>query len=812
MNKNNFLRLFFVFFSIIGYHTSFSQDLLKGNDLSQLKVEMISSSDLGKLKNQLTAAGISLDQAEQMAISKGMSPAEASKLKLKLATNSNNNEAKLTEKIQGTRENIEQENLDLNKGLKNAPLINPLIFGSELYSATSLSFEPNLKLATPVNYILGPEDQIQVSVFGIQEYNGNLLVSPEGTVSIPNVGEIKLAGLTIEAATQKLKTVMGNSVYSYLKSGGAKLSVSLSKIRTINITIIGSVKPGNYKISSLSSVFNALYISGGPASFGSFREIELIRNNKLEKKIDLYHFLIEGSQTDNVSLKDNDVIRIPTYKTRIELKGEIKRPGIFEVLPGESLFNILTYASGFTDDAYKGSVKIFQRNEKERQIQDLNSNDYKNYNPKSGDIVEVSKILDRYKNRVTISGAVYRPNQYELTQNLHVSELINKADGLKQDAYLDRGQIVRLKDDLTKTILSFDVKKAINGDLINNILLQKEDEVFISSVNDLKDKFKISIQGEVRLPGQYDFVEKLTLKDLILQSGGFTDAAYKKIEIARLLKRDSLSSTDNQSNIILQTEINGKDLSLSDAANIALEPYDVITVRRIAGYLKPESVIISGQIQYPGPYSLGNLSERVSDVIKRAGGFTPDAYPEGAYLKRFKTQIDKEKAKEAIVKLQKTTVDSTEKTENDILKEFDKIPLDMKKIFASPGGIEDIVLISNDEIFIPKFDGQVKINGEVLLSTQVPFAKSKNFSDYIDAAGGYTSSALKSKAFVVYPNGLASATKKFLFFKSYPQVTPGSAIIIPKKREKKANSTAEIIGLASALASLASVAIAILKL
>jgi protein involved in polysaccharide export with SLBB domain len=813
MYKNNAIKILLtICISLLGFINSYSQDILKGKDLSQLKVEMISASDLNKLKSQLSSAGLSLDQAEQLAISKGMSPLEASKLKLKLSTSNAVSDSKTSEANSSIRENSEQDQLDNSKVDRKVISNNPLIFGSELYSGSVLSFEPNLKMATPVNYILGPEDQIQISVFGTQEYNGIHTITPDGTVNIPNIGEIKLLGLSIEAATQKLKNVMGNSVYTYLKTGGAKIVVTLSKIRTISITIIGSSKPGNYKVSSLSSVFNALFIAGGPSSLGSFREIELIRNNKLERKIDLYHFLIEGSQADNVSLKDNDVIRIPTYKTRIEIKGEVKRPGIFEVLPGENLSNILTFASGFTDNAYMGSLKIFQRNEKERQIQDLISSDYNRYKPQSGDIVEVSKILDRYKNRVTINGAVYRPNQYELTSNLHVSDLIGKADGLKQDAFLERGQILRLKEDLTKSILSFDVKKALSGDPLNNILLQKEDEIYISSINELKDKFQVTIQGEVRSPGKYNFVEKLTLKDLILQSGGFTDAAFKKIEIARILKRDSLTSTDNKASIILKTEINELDLSISNSANIPLEAMDVVTVRRIAGYLLPESVIINGQIQYPGPYTLGNSSERVSDILKRAGGFSPNAYPEGAFLKRFKSVLEIEKAKEAVEKLQKSTFDSTVKTQTDILRNFDKIPLNMGEILKNPGSLEDIVLKYGDEIYIPKFDGQVKINGEVLFSTQVSYQSSKGFSDYIDAAGGYTSSALKSKAFIVYANGMASSTKKFMFFKSYPKVKPGSEIVIPKKREKRASSTAEIIGIASALASLAGVTIALLKL
>ena len=497
-----FCLVFFVFSSLV-----FSQDLLKGKDLSQLKADAISATDLAKLKAQLSSSGMSADQAEQMAISKGLPASEAAKLKQRLNANTTVLKAG-AETNNLVRENANTETVDNVKETKAGSLINPLIFGAELYTNATLNFEPNLKLATPTNYILGPDDQIAVSVYGVQEYNGNLQISPEGSVSIPNVGEVKLAGLTIEAATQKLKTVMGNSVYAYLKSGGSKLSVTLTKIKTISVTIIGANRPGNYKVSSFSSVFNALFAAGGPSNNGSFREIELIRNNKLVKKIDLYRFLLEGDQSDNLGLKDNDVIRIPVYKTRVEIQGQVKRPGIFEVLQGETFSKTIEYASGFTDTAYKASIKVFQRGEKEREVHDLFAADYQKFQPKAGDVYVVSKTLNKFLNRVTLSGAVYKPDVYEITPNLKVADLIRKADGLKQDAYTERGQIIRYQEDLTKSILSFDVKKALNADETSNLLLQKEDEVIISSVQDLKEALKVTIQGEIRLPGEYDYISK----------------------------------------------------------------------------------------------------------------------------------------------------------------------------------------------------------------------------------------------------------------------------------------------------------------
>lgn len=825
MRKLRILIFSFLVISIIfSVQSLYAQDLLRGKDLSLIRVDQLSDADIAKLKSQLISSGMTIDQAEQVALAKGMSAAEFAKLKKRVEAQGRENKegvGKLKSEAESNRSSAEKQDNSsdsLNIGKYNEQplrtLIDPLIFGSELYTSVSPSFEPNMKLATPLNYVLGPDDQIQVSVYGVQQYDGDLLVSSEGFVNIPNVGQVKVAGLTIEAATQRIKTMMGNTVYGYLKSGGAKLSVTLSKIRSIKVLIIGASRPGTYTLSSLSTVFNALYVAGGPTAFGSFREIELVRENKLIRKIDLYRLLLHGDQSDNIGLKDNDVIRIPAYQTRVELQGQVKRPGYFEVLPGESFQQILAFASGFTDTAYRASIKLFQRSEKERKLADLGASAYNSYHPQTGDIFVVSKILNRFENRVRISGAVFRPDVYSLSQGLKVADLIRKADGLKEDAYTGRGQILRLEEDLTRSMASFDIKKALANDPQHNILLRREDEVLISSVQDLRGLFKVTIQGEVRLPGQYEYVENLSLKDLILQAGGFTDAAFKNIEIARLIKRDSISVTDNRASTIINTEIAG-DLG-SSIANIILQPYDVITIRRKAGYTIPEIVTVLGQVQYPGPYALNNRNERVSDILRRAGSYTPDAYPEGAYLKRFKTEEEKAKSKDVARKAEKnirdTSVNGKKMLIEDITREYDQIPLDIPSILSSPGSVEDLIVRSNDELVIPKFDGQVKISGAVLMTTQVPYQRKHGFKDYISDAGGFSGDAWRKKAYVVYANGKAATTRHFLFFKFYPKMMPGSELVVPKKLEKKAMSTGEIIGVSSAIASLAGVVIAILRL
>lgn len=795
-----------------------AQDLLKGKDLSQVKVDQLSDADIAKLKVQMNSSGVTMEQAEQMALAKGMLPIEFAKLKERLALSKNTNSATGKLRVPETKSDIRTDNSSDSLSVQRydktrpKPLIDSLIFGSELYTSVAPSFEPNMKLATPVNYVLGPDDVLSVSTYGIQVYDGELPVSPEGFISIPNVGQVKVSGMTIEAATQKIKNAMAK-IFSTLSSGDSKLTVTLSKIRSIKVNVIGSVFPGTYTVSSLATVFNVLYLAGGPRSFGSFREIELVRKGEEVKKIDLYRFLLSGDQSDNIGLKDNDVIRIPAYKIRVELQGQIKRPGIFEVLPGEHFSDILAFASGFTDTAYMASVKVYQRNDRERTLKDLSSNNYGLYIPQIGDVFVTSKILNRFHNRVKITGAVFRPDVYELTSGLRVSDLIRKADGLREDAYTGRAQILRLEEDLTRSIISFDVHKALMGDASNNPLLQREDEVLISAVSDLRDSFKVNIQGEIRLPGQYDYVNGLTLKDLILQAGGFTDAAFKNIEIARLIRRDSLQLADKRASAVINTDIAG-DLS-SPSANLTLQPFDVVTIRRKAGYLLPETITVSGQVQYPGPYALSRSDERVSDILKRAGGFAPDAYPEGAYIKRYLTELEKQQSLEALKKADKQMKDSVgaiKTLQEEIEKQYVQIPLELNKILLFPGSIDDITLKANDELYVPKFNAGVKISGSILQSTQIPYDKTSSFKDYIYAAGGYSADAWKKGAYIVYANGRAASIKRFLFFKSYPKVLPGSEIVIPKRAISRGLNAGEIIGLSSALASLAGVVIALLRL
>lgn len=803
-------------FSLFISNKSFAQDILRGQNLRDIKVDQLTDNDILKFQQQLKAMGITQQQAEQIAISRGMPLSEIQKLRqriLQVNAKPPQTNQPTTTLPQNLLPNQLPTGIDTNKLLNIdttrafKPLIDPKIFGAELFNNATLTFEPNLQIATPLNYVVGPGDQLNISVYGIQESSNLVNVTPEGNIAIPQVGQVKVAGLTIEETRQRLLNVMSSTAYPTLKSGRSKLTITVGNIRSIRVTIIGANKPGNYTVSSLTTAFNALFLAGGPSQFGSFREIELIRDNQIYKKIDLYRFLVNGDQADNVNLKDNDVIRIPSYKTRVDIEGYVKRPGFFEVMPGETFQDLLKFSSGFADSAYRASIRVTQFTDKEMSVKNILANDFANYQPHDGDMINVDKVLQRFSNRVIVSGAVFRPGPYELISGMTVTDLIKKADGLTEDAYAGRAQIFRLNEDLSKGVVSFN---ALNN---SPIPLKREDSVVIKSIFDLRDEYYVSIQGEVRKPDFYSYGDSITLKDLILQAGGLTDAAYpQKIEVARLISRDTVTNKDVRASEIIN--ISGWEDIASQSKNVQLKPYDIVTIKRKPGYAEMQTIKVVGEMQYPGLYVLGKREERVSDMLKRAGGFTPEAYKEGAFIKRSNLGDTIRNIKQQTIEnIQQQLNDSTSQVTQNIQRQFDQIPLDIQEILAHPGSPQDVVLKGDDELIIPKYSAQVKISGSVLFPTQIPYDKRYDFRDYLSSAGGVSDAGRKRKIYILYANGKARTTRNFLFFKNYPTVKPGAEIIVPAKEERRNKlTTVEIVGLSSALASLAGVVIAILRL
>ena len=774
-----------------------AQDLLKSNDLSTIKVDQLSDGDIAKIRAQLQSNNMTIEQAEPMALAKGMPASEFAKLKARIGTqaagagNSNTTDS-------GAELKRKQEKIVNNK-VKDS--LNSRIFGSELFDNPTLNFEPDLKLATPVNYVLGPGDELQVSVYGVQEFSATVPVSLEGKVTIQYVGQIPVSGMTIEAATQKIRNAIGK-VYSTVGSGQSQVGVNLTRIRTIKVTIIGSKQPGNYSISSLATVYNALHLAGGPGTNGSYRNIELIRNNKVYRNIDIYRFLVQGDQSDNVGLKDNDVIRIPAYSQRVTLEGQVKRTGIFEMKPGETFADLLSFASGFNEFAYTASVNVVQKTSKEFKVQDIKSTEFNSYQPQSGDVFKVSRILNRFENRITITGAVFRPDTYSFYEGMRVSHLIAQADGLKEDAYTNRATIIRLKADLTTEVVNVNLAQALAGDSEADIELKKEDIVTVYSILDFTEEHKITIDGEIKKPGVYTFYENLTLNDLLVQAGGLTGSASKRVEIARMIQSDEIDNTNPQKAELINLEITATNNE--QLKNFELRPFDVVNIRKMAVYEKPETVTIIGAVPYAGKYALANKKEKIYDVIQRAGGLTGVADLDGVKIKRPIQAKQIEDLENVNLNLGKN--DSIQKKITQKLKEdvkFATIPVDWKAIIKNQKSNTNVTLFPGDIIEVSTFNEGVKVTGNVLLTSEIPYDKGKGFQYYLSAVGGVDAKGWKKKAYIIYPNGKADVASSFLFFRSYPKVTPGSQIVVPEKPDKKPMSAGEWVGIGSVIASIA---------
>ncbi|MEO8255023.1 MAG: SLBB domain-containing protein [Flavobacterium sp.] len=792
------ITILLVLLALFQYSDASAQDLLRSSDLSTIKVDNLTESDLSKIKAQLQSNNMTLDQAEPMAIAKGMPAAEFAKLRARI-------EKPLLKEAATTKKNTEKETSGRKQekfsNTKVKDSLNALIFGSELFDNPTLNFEPDLKLATPMNYILGPGDELQVSVYGVQEYNESIPVSVEGKISIQYVGQIAVSGISIEAATQKIKAAIAR-VYSTVGSGQSQVSVSLSRIRTIKITVVGGKQPGNYSISSLATVYNALHLAGGPDKNGSYRNIELIRNNKVYRNVDIYNFLVKGDQSDNVSLKDNDVIRIPAYSQRVTINGEVKRPGVFEMKKGETFSQLLNFASGFNEFAYTASVHVIQKTAKEFKVHDILEKDFGSYVPQSGDVFEVTKILNRFENRIKIEGAVFRPNFYSFTEGMRISDLIALAEGLKEDAYSKRARIVRLKSNLSTEIINTDLGAALSGDSNEDILLKREDIVTVYSVLDFREEYKITIGGEVKNPGEYEYLDNLSLNDLLIEVGGLTGSASKHVEIARMVKSDAIDKNNPNRIELINLELTPENNE--QIKNYTLMPFDVINVRRMAVYEKPQMVSIAGAVVYPGNYVLQNKKETVYNIVLRAGGLKDIANVQGVKIKR---PIKAEQIEEiehvdlSLKNSDSTAVKLSDKLKNEV--KYATIPVDWNKIAKDPTHYSNVTLFEGDEIEVAEFNEGVKVTGNVLLNSEIPYRSGKSFRYYLSAVGGVNAKGWKKKAYIIYPNGKADVTSSFLFFRSYPKVMPDSQIVVPEKPEKKKLSAGEWVGIGSVFSSLA---------
>lgn len=855
MNFKKIFAALLFFCSAIICQSAFAQ-----TNYSDVRVDDLTDAQIRQLIQRAESVGYNEAQLGQLAAAQGMKPEEIQKLTLRVEKlkkqggAQDNSKGQIQNDESAGRTYNEANSADTSKnGKANLNASNkaqlkdafgnliPKIFGAELFKNNDIKFEPNLRMATPKNYIIGPDDQLLIDLNGDNEANYKLQVSPDGTIRLQYVGIVSVGGLSIEQATSKIRSAMAGT-YPSLKNGRTNITINLGNIRSIKITLLGEVvKPGSYTLSSLSTVFNALNASGGPNENGSFRKIQVIRNNKVVSTIDVYNFLLKGMQVGNIRLQDQDVINIPVYQTRVEVSGEVKRPALYEVLNTESLEDVISFAGGFSNKAYTAKIKVLQNTNKERRITDVNADDFTKYNPLNGDKYIVEAILDRFANRVEISGAVFRPGQFELESGLTLKQLIQKADGLKEDAFLNRGYISRLNSDNSLALLSFDVDKIIKG-TEQDILLKREDKVTISSVFDLRDEYKVDIKGEVRSPGKFDYAEGMTLEALIQMAGGFKEGATpNRIEIARRIKNSDANSISAKTADVLNVNISS-DLKLQDSTFV-LQPFDIVSIRNSEGFQMQQQVKVEGEVLYPGIYTITRKDERISDIIKRAGGLTPLSFAEGASLKRpgpdqssEDDQVDKngklKNGKDAsnavksaknkkeeemqklanLKRLQGVGVQDTAQLVQEVkILGSDLVGIDLVNILKKPKTRIDLLLEDGDIIRIPKQLQTVKVTGEVLRPINVVYAPNKSMKQYINGAGGFTYNANKRGAYIQYANGSVDAGRKFLFFTSYPKVKPGAEIFVPKRAPREKIGIQGIVGISTAIATLGAIIISLVR-
>ena len=663
------------------------------------------------------------------------------------------------------------------------------VFGRDIFRNSDLTFEPSMNIATPTDYRLGPGDQVVIEVWGASEANITQKVTPDGYISIPDIGPVAVNGLTVQAASERIRGKL-SKIYSGMKTANVDLStnvkVSLGQIRTIQVNIMGEVaRPGTYALSSFSTVFHALYKAGGISELGSLRNIKVVRGGRTVATVDVYDYIINGRSHSDIRLQEGDVILASPYDALVLIQGKIKRPMYYEMKSSESVLTLINYAGGFTNDAYSSAVTVERNNNKEKTICTVDDMNYGVFKVKDGDIVSIGAILDRYDNRVEIKGAVYRPGFYAMGNDIStVRDLIQKADGLLDDAFTNRAVLHRENPDKTLEVISVNTKGILNG-TEPDILLQKNDILFIPSIYDLEAKGTLEIVGEVFSPGVFPYAANTKLEDLIIMAGGLTEAASTvRVDVTRRL--NDAKSTKKTKDISKTFSFSVKDgFVVEGEPGFILEPYDQVFVRRSPGYSQKINVTINGEVEFEGSYALNVRNERLSDVIKQAGGLTEFAYLEGARLERQLTYEEYLQAKELMAMI--TSNNKVEGNDSIVVPEVTRtypVGIDLVEIMKNPHSEIDPVLQDGDVVIIPQLMTTVSVSGSVRKPNTVVYNPTMKLKDYISEAGGYAERARKSGTFILYPNGHIKELGKSA---SAKEIIGGSKIIVPQKAKSQWN-------------------------
>lgn len=714
---------------------------------------------------------------------------------------------------------------------QNGENLSETVFGREIFSNKQLSFEPDLNIPTPKGYVLAAGDELSIQVWGDSELNLQLKISPEGTVLIPNLGPVPVAGLTVDAAEARLRRELGRimSTLSGDNQGGGGnpiantfVSVSLSRIRSIKVNIVGEViAPGTYTLPSFATLFNALYAAGGVNDIGTLRCIRVYRNSWEVAVLDVYDYLLHGKYQTNIRLEENDMIIVGPYDRLIVARGKLKRNRIFEVKEGETLQDVLSMAGGFTGDAYTKDVRIKRKAGSRYQIATVEESRFASFKMCDGDSLQVDSIIPFYENRLTVSGAVWRAGEYEYSSSLHtVGQLVKQAAGLKGDEFIGRAQITRLNPDFTTTLLAVDVRGILNG-VSPDVELKPEDELYIPSMFDLREPYTIKVAGAVNFKDTVlPYRHNLTVEDAILMAGGLQEsAATVQVEVARRIKDPlSLESSNRIAEVYTFTLNEGLALQKETAPMASgdvlftLEPFDEVYVRFSPGYQEQQVVKIEGEITFAGNYVLAEKNARLSDIITQAGGVTLDAYVKGASLKRQLTD-DEMRRLETLLELSenKQSKDSVTLSLSNI-KDY-SVGINLEKALANPGSADDVVLRHGDVLYIPQLQSTVKISGAVTYPNSVTYTKGMSVKDCLDQAGGYNDTA-RRYPLVIYMNGKVATSRRVgIFFKRYPKIEPGCEIVVPSKTQRDRNtSLAEIMSIGSSATSMAAMITSIVNM
>ena len=676
------------------------------------------------------------------------------------------------------------------------------VFGHDIFNNRRLTFEPSMNIATPQNYVLGPGDQVVVNIFGASQRTHQLTISPDGLIIVPGYGPISVSGLSVATAQSKIRSSLGSRYAS------SEIKMTLGQTRSIMVNVMGEVKtPGTYTLSGYATVFHALYSAGGISDLGTLRNIKVYRQGKLVTIVDIYEYILNGRLAGNIRLQDNDVIQVGPYDCLVGITGNVKRTMFYEMRKNESIATLIKYAGGFTGDAYTKAVRLIRQNGERYSVYNINEFDFASFMVADGDAVTVDGMLNRFENMVEIKGAVFRPAQYQLGGNINsVKTLIEAAEGVTEDAFTAHAVMHRLKADRSLEVIPVDVQGILNG-TVADIPLQNEDVLFIPTQAELRTQRTLTITGEVMSPGRYEYADNTTIEDLIIQAGGLTDqASTARVDVSRRIKD---SKSQNKSKEIAKSfSFSLKDgLVIDGDRGFLLEPYDVVHVRRSPGFHTPRSVMVEGEVNFEGNFTLAKKNQRLSDLVAAAGGVTDDAYVKGARLMRRMT--DDERARmQTILRMVRAQQDEKDTINVDQLALETTYPvgIHLDKALANPGGNEDITLREGDRLIVPEYNGTVRVSGNVMYPNTIAYEEGKDYKFFVNQAGGFGNRAKKSKTYVIYMNGTISQVGHGT------KIEPGCEIVVPTKAKREPFNWSNLATATSSLASLATLIIALTKL